>query len=65
MLSDPLGISNVFLWQKSGASPVALRRREFVRHAAACRPDVALARASLLFLLACDVLQEAVMCVVF
>ena len=52
------------VWQMSGASPVALRRREFVRHAAAGRPGVALARASLWLLLDCVLLPEAVICVV-
>ena len=42
------------LWQKSGASLVALRRREFARHAASYRHGVAPARASLWLLLACD-----------
>ncbi len=49
----------------SGASPFALRRQEFVRHAAAGRPCVALARASLRLLLEDDFLSEAVVCAVF
>jgi hypothetical protein len=53
------------LWQRFGASPVALRRREFVRHAARGRLGVTPARASLWLLLACVFLPEAVMCVVF
>ena len=64
MLSAALGISNVFfLWHKSGASLVALRSREYVRHAAASRPWMALALASLWLLLACDLLPEAIVCV--
>ena len=49
-----------FVWQMSGASPFALRRREFVRHAATGRHCVALARASLWLLFAGDFLLEAV-----
>ena len=54
-----------FVWQMSGASPFALRRREFVRHVAACQPCVALARASLWLLMAADFVPEAVVCAVF
>ncbi len=54
-----------FMWQMSGASPFALRRRESVRLAAASRPCVALTRASLWLLLAGDFLPEAVVCAVF
>ena len=60
----PVRDCKCFLWQKSGASSVALRRREFVRHAAACRPWVAMARASLWLFLACDLWPKAVVCVV-
>ncbi len=61
----PVSDFKCFLGQKFGASPVDLRRREFVRHDAAGRPRVALARASLWLLLACDLLPETVVCVVF
>ena len=54
-----------FMWQMSKASPFALRRREFVRHAATGRPCVALALASLWLLLTGDFLPEAVVCAVF
>ena len=62
---SPVRDFKCFLWQKSGARPAALRYREFVRHAAAGRPWVALARVSLWLLLACDLLPEAVVCVMF
>jgi hypothetical protein len=54
-----------FVWQMSGASLFALRRREFVRHAAVGRPCVALARASLWLLMAGDILPQPVVCAVF
>ncbi len=54
-----------FVWQMSGASLFALRRREFVRHAAADWPRVALARASLWLLIGDDSLSEAAVCAVF
>ncbi len=54
-----------FLWHRFGAGLFALRRREFVRHAATGRPCVALARASLWLLLAGVLGPEAVMLMVF
>jgi hypothetical protein len=54
-----------FVWQMSRASPFALRRQEFVRHAVAGRPCVALVRASLWLLHEDDFLSEAVVCAVF
>ena len=51
-----------FLWQMSGASPFAYRRREFVRQATASRPCVALARASLWLLLADDFFWQKQWC---
>jgi hypothetical protein len=56
----PVRVFECFVWQMYGASPFALRRREIVRHAAAGRPFVALARASLWLLLACDFVPVSV-----
>ena len=53
------------LLHKFGAGPSALRRREFVRHAAASQPCLALARASLWLLLTCVFGSEAKMLALF